>query len=296
MSAAAPTAMLDRIRRHLVALKMPTALERLDSLVQRYEQGQINPYEMIETLLAEERHLRENRRIKMALLTARLTTLKTLESFDFSFQPSIDRNRILSLAQLQFIERREVVHFLGPPGTGKSHLAVALGLEAVKVGKSVYFSTLGELVSSLAKAEREGQLKERIRFFTRNALLIIDEIGYLPLQSGGANLFFQLINARYERGAMILTSNRGFGEWAEIFGDPVVASALLDRLLHHAIVIAIEGNSYRLREHAELVPEPLRTAGRQLHQRVAAPEIKRPRGRPPKSTTAAIVRPRAGAA
>ncbi|HEY6824340.1 MAG TPA: ATP-binding protein, partial [Steroidobacteraceae bacterium] len=203
MNAAAPTAIVDRIRRHLVALKMPTAIERLDALVQRFEQGQINPYELLEQLLAEERHLRENRRIKMALLTARLTTLKTLESFDFSFQPSIDRNRILSLAQLQFIERREVVHFLGPPGTGKSHLAVALGLEAVKIGKSVYFTTLGELVSGMAKAEREGQLKERISFYTRNALLIIDEIGYLPLQSGGANLFFQLINARYERGAMI---------------------------------------------------------------------------------------------
>jgi DNA replication protein DnaC len=296
MSNAAPTAMLDRIRRHLVALKMPTALERLDLLVQRFEQGQLNPYEMIETLLAEERHLRENRRIKMALLTARLTTLKTLESFDFSFQPSIDRNRILSLAQLQFIERREVVHFLGPPGTGKSHLAVALGLEAVKIGKSVYFTTLGELVSGMAKAEREGMLKERIRFYTRNALLIIDEIGYLPLQSGGANLFFQLINARYERGAMILTSNRGFGEWADIFGDPVVASALLDRLLHHAIVIAIEGNSYRLREHAELVPEPLRTAGRHLPQAPPIPEIKRPRGRPPKSAPATIAKPRAGTA
>lgn len=283
MNPAAPTAIVDRIRRHLVALKMPTAIERLDALVQRFEQGQINPYELLEQLLAEERHLRENRRIKMALLTARLTTLKTLESFDFSFQPSIDRNRILSLAQLQFIERREVVHFLGPPGTGKSHLALALGLEAVKIGKSVYFTTLGELVSGMAKAEREGQLKERIRFYTRNALLIIDEIGYLPLQSGGANLFFQLINARYERGAMILTSNRGFGEWAEIFGDPVVASALLDRLLHHAIVIAIEGNSYRLREHAALVPEPLRSAARRPPP--PAPEVKR-RGRPPKSASA----------
>lgn len=284
MNSAAPTATLDRIRRHLVALKMPTAIERLDELVHRFEQGQLNPYELVEQLLAEERHLRENRRIKMSLLTARLTTLKTLESFDFTFQPSIDRNRILSLAQLQFIERREVIHFLGPPGTGKSHLAVALGLEAVKAGKSVYFSTLGELVSSLAKADREGQLRERLRFYTRNALMIIDEIGYLPLQSGGANLFFQLINARYERGAMILTSNRGFGEWAEIFGDPVVASALLDRLLHHAVVIAIEGNSYRLREHAELVPEPLRAAARRLP---AAPPIAEPparrRGRPPKA-------------
>lgn len=283
MSTSGPSAVLDRIRRHLVALKMPTAIEHLDALVQRFEQGQINPYELLEHLLAEERHLRENRRVKMALLTARLTTLKTLESFDFSFQPSLDRNRILSLAQLQFIERCEAVHFLGPPGTGKSHLAIALGLEAVKSGKSVYFSTLGELVTSLAKSDREGQLKERIRFFTRNALLIIDEIGYLPLQSGGANLFFQLINARYERGSMILTSNRGFGEWAEIFGDAVVASALLDRLLHHAIVITIEGNSYRLREHAQLVPEPLRTAARPLPQPPPPPQIKRRRGRPPKS-------------
>jgi DNA replication protein DnaC len=151
-----------------------------------------------------------------------------------------------------------VVHVLGPPGTGKSHLAVALGVEAIKAGRSVYFSTLADIIASLAKAEREGCLRERIRWLARAALLIVDEIGYLPVVPGGGNLFFQLVNARYEKGAMILTSNRGFAEWGDVFGDPVVATALLDRLLHHAVVIQIEGSSYRLRQHADLVPEHLR--------------------------------------
>jgi len=191
---------------------------------------------------------------------ARLSAIKTLASFDFTFQPSLDRGRILALAQLEFIDRCEVLHFLGPPGAGKSHLAIALGVEAVKAGKSVYFSTLADLIGALAKAEREGVLREKIRFFCRFALLVVDEIGYLPVIPGGGNLFFQLVNARYERGAMILTSNRGFAEWGEVFGDAVMATALRDRLLHHAAAVQIEGSSYRLRQHAELLPEHLRSA------------------------------------
>lgn len=267
---------LERIRQNLVGLKMARALEALDGLVAQLEQGALSALEVIDLLLTEELATRETRRIKMALMTARLTRLKTLDDFDFSFQPSLDRNRILTLAQMEFVNRHQVVHFLGPPGTGKSHLSIALGLEAVRAGKSVYFGTLAEIITSLSKAQREGQLTQRLRFLTRSALLIIDEIGYLPLEPGGANLFFQLVNARYEKGAMILTSNRGFSDWAEIFGDQVVATALLDRLLHHAVVIQIEGNSYRLREHAHLMPE--------THSDDKTNAPKRRPGRPKKET------------
>jgi DNA replication protein DnaC len=271
------TEALESIRSSLIGLKMPRALEELDHIVQRLEKGEIGALEAIDTLLAEEFGFREGRRIGVALTTARLTPPKTLESFEFSFQPSLDKNRILALAELDFIARAEVVHFLGPPGTGKSHLATALGVAAVKAGKSVYRTTLAELIEALGKAEREARLAEKIRFYARTSLLIVDEIGYLPITTGGANLFFQLVNARYEKGAMILTSNRGFAEWGEVFGDPVVATALLDRLLHHAVVIQIEGASYRLRQHADLVPEHVRA-----NAPIAPPPPPKRRGRPPK--------------
>jgi DNA replication protein DnaC len=271
----------DRIRRTMVALKMPCAIEILDATMRGLERGEMTALEAIDVLLSEELTLRENRRIKTALVMARLSTIKTLAGFDFSFQPSLDKNRIMALAELKFIERAEVLHLIGPPGTGKSHLSIALGVEAIKAGRSVYFTTLADLIGTLAKAEREGTLREKIRFFCRFALLIVDEIGYLPMIAGGGNLFFQLVNARYEKGAMILTSNRGFAEWGEVFGDPVVATALLDRLLHHAIVIQIEGSSYRLRQHAELVPEHIRSKA--LIQPPPIPAPAKRRGRPPKN-------------
>src|SRR5437764_6476018 len=278
-SGAPPAVPIERIRSHLVGLRMPRALETLDHVVQQLEHGQIGAIEAIEVLLAEEITIRESRRIKAALQMARLASIKTLSGFDFSFQPSLDRNRVLALAQLDFIDRHEVVHFIGQSGTGKSHLAAALGVEAVRAGRSVYFSPLADIIDSLAKADREGRLRERIRYLGRSSLLIIDEIGYLAVGAGAGNLFFQLVNARYEKGAMILTSNRGFAEWGEIFGDPVVATALLDRLLHHAIVIQIEGSSYRLRQHADLLPEHIRTKA-PLQPAPVPPTLKR-RGRPP---------------
>lgn len=275
------TEILDRIRGALVGLKMPRALEALDHTMQKLEQGKISGIEALDALLSEEYATRETRRIDVALKTAKLMPIKTLEGFDFSFQPSLDRERIAALAQLDFIRRAEVVHFLGPPGTGKSHLATALGVAAVKAGKQVYRATLAELIDALVKAEREGRLADKIRFYARPSLLIIDEIGYLPITQGGANLFFQLVNARYEKGAMILTSNRGFAEWGDVFGDPVVATALLDRLLHHAVVVQIEGASYRLRRHTDLIPEHTRT-----NAPITPPPAPKRRGRPPKNGAA----------
>lgn len=271
------TETLERIRGSLIGLRMARSLEALDHIVRRIEQAELSALEAIDTLLAEEFNTRENRRVAMALKTSRLNPPKTIESFDFTFQPSLDRERVLALAQLDFVKRAEAVHFLGPPGTGKSYLAADLGVSAVKAGRSVYRATLTELIETLAQAERQGRLVEKIRFYTRIALLIVDEIGYLPITPGGANLFFQLVNARYEKGAMILTSNRGFAEWGEVFGDPVVATALLDRLLHHAVVIQIEGASYRLRQHADLIPEHVRA-----NAPITPPPPPKRRGRPPK--------------
>lgn len=276
-----PTAsLLDRIKISMVGLRMPRAIEVVDTCVARLDRGEITALEVLEQILLEELTFREDRRIRTALRMGRLNTVKTLTGYDFSFQPLLDKARILALAELNFVARCEVVHLLGPPGTGKSHLASALGLEAVKAGKSVSFITLADLIGALAKAEREGTLRERIRFYCRPSLLIVDEIGYLPVIPGGGNLFFQLVNARYEKGAMILTSNRGFAEWGEIFGSPVVATALLDRLLHHAIVIQIDGSSYRLRRHADLLPEHVRSTARITPP---APSEPRRRGRPPKN-------------
>ena len=161
---------VDRIKHTMVGLKMPRAIEILDATVRRLERGELTALEAIDALLAEEFTLRENRRVKTALVMARLSTIKTLAGFEFSFQPSLDKNRIMALAELKFIDRAEVLHFVGPPGTGKSHLSLALGVEAVKAGRSVYFTTLADLIGALAKAEREGALREKIRFLRRFAL------------------------------------------------------------------------------------------------------------------------------
>ncbi len=269
------TSLTESLAESLVGLRMPHALEALPAITRALEQGEISALEAMDRLLLEEYTKRESKRVDVAFKTSRLLPLKTLESFDFTFQPSLDRERIMALAELSFIERGEVVHLLGPPGTGKTHLATALGVEAVRAGRRVYRITLAELVDNLIQAERIGRLQARMRSYVHPSLLIVDEIGFLPITPGGASLFFQLVNARYEKGAMILTSNLGFADWGEMFGDPVMATALLDRLLHHSVVVTITGHSYRLREHMELIPDHVRT-----NKSLVPPSPPKKRGRP----------------
>ena len=173
---------------------------------------------------------------------------KRLEDFDMSFQPSVDPTVIRDLASLRFIHHAENVVFLGPPGVGKTHLALSLGLEAIKQGIRVYFVNASNLIERLEKASHENRLEEKIKALNKFPLLIVDEMGYLPFNREGAHCFFQLISRRYEKSSIIFTSNKSYGDWGEIFGDPIIASAVLDRILHHCSTINIRGNSYRLKE------------------------------------------------
>lgn len=186
--------------------------------------------------------------IEIRLRMARFPWLKTLEQFDFECQPSLDRKVVRELAGLSFVDRAENVVLLGPPGVGKTHLAIALGGKAVDAGSSVLFLTLETLIGRLIRARQENRLERMLQQLTYLRLLILDELGYLPLSREEASLFFRLLVRRYERGSLIVTSNKSFADWGEIFNDHVLATAILDRLLPHATTLNIKGESYRLRE------------------------------------------------
>jgi DNA replication protein DnaC len=231
---------------------MPGALEALDEVLSQVDGGQLAAPEAIESLLGAQISLRNNRRLQAAMRSSRLPAVKMLSDFDFTFQPSIKREQLDSLHDLGFLERRENVIFLGPPGVGKTHLAISLAIAAAQNGRRVYYGTLAALITSLEEAQAASKLSHRLKTLTHPALLVVDEIGYLPITRNGAMLFFQLMARRYETASTVLTSNKSFEEWGEIFGDDVMAAALIDRLLHHCHVVNIRGNSYRMRHHAEL--------------------------------------------
>lgn len=247
-SAMSSPAQLERLAEHLRKLRLVKSGERLEALLQEAASRELPYAEFLEQVLGEEVAAKASKNIAMRTAMARFPFVKPLETFDFGYQPSIDRKQLQQLATCHYIEHGDNVIVLGPPGVGKTHLAVSLGLKAIEAGYRVLFTSAAHLIAVLTKAHAEGRLDEKLKVYTTPRLLIIDEIGYLPIDRLGANLFFQLISRRYERGPMILTSNQSFGAWGEVFGDRVIATAILDRLLHHAVTLNIRGNSYRLKE------------------------------------------------
>lgn len=240
---------LEKIAVAAERLKLPYMAENAAILAeQAAEKGQ-SYTEFLEKLLDAEVAAADIRATDALMRLASFPFKKTLEEFDFKFQPQVKRKQVMELASCAFIERAENVILLGPPGVGKTHLAVALGLMAVSRRMHVKFTTCADMVDSLTKAAEVGNLQNRLKAYVKPSLLIIDEIGFLPLEASQANLLFQVICRRYEHGSIVLTSNKSYGEWAEVFsGDGVIASAILDRLLHHSATLAIKGQSYRLKD------------------------------------------------
>lgn len=256
------TPQLERLQAHCQRLRLYQVAAELPSLLEQAAKAERSYTDFLEEVLRREVQAKTDKHLAMRLAMARFPFQKTLETFDFKVQPSIDVKLIRELGTGRYLEQGENALFLGPPGVGKTHLAVALGITACEQGHRVLFTTAMGLLATLGKALADNRLEDRLKVLTQPQLLIIDEIGYIPIDRQGANLFFQFISRRYEKGSILLTSNQSLGAWGDVFGDPVIATAILDRLLHHSITINIKGESYRLREKrkAGLFKSPVEAA------------------------------------
>jgi DNA replication protein DnaC len=230
------------------ALKAPTLRESVARLADRARAESWTHEEYLAACLQREVSAREDHGGEGRVRAARFPARKSLEDFDFDHARGLKRDTIAHLGTLDFVTAKENVVFLGPPGTGKTHLATGLGIRACQGGHRVLFATASEWVDRLATAHHAGRLQDELRRLARYPLLVVDEVGYIPFEPEAANLFFQLVSSRYERASLIVTSNKSFGGWVEVFGDDVVAAAMIDRLVHHAEVIALKGDSYRLKD------------------------------------------------
>ena len=252
-----PALSYEKVREHLDALSMDAALAALDGVLEQGQKEHKTPVQILDHLLTLERTERFERRIQVNLRLSGIGVSKTLEGFDFDAQPSISKALIDELATLRFMHQGENILFLGPPGVGKSHLAVGLALKAIAQGHRIYFLSVHDLVTRSRAARAKNRLDNLQRILLRPDLLVLDEIGYLPLEKEDATFLFEVVSRRYEKlKSIILTSNKSYAHWGDIFPDPILATALLDRLLHHATTVNIKGESFRLKNRRDCGLQP----------------------------------------
>jgi len=243
----------NKLLNNLEYLNLNQMKANLDTYLNLIARGEKDIVDSLYELTEYEMNFKRERAIVSSVKVANFPFLKTFEDFDFSFQPSINKEQITNFKYLSFIEKKENILFIGSPGVGKTHLATSVGIEAAKSRNRTYFIGCNDLILQLKRAHLENRLETRLKFFAKYKVLIIDEVGFLPLDIESSNLFFQLITKRYEKTSTIITTNKPLSKWGEIFGDSVLANAILDRLLHHSHIINIVGRSYRIKDKIESI-------------------------------------------